>query len=215
MNTDLASYYKQRAAEYENIYQKPERQNDLEEISSVLLDIFRRKDIIEICCGTGYWTQRIAKTSNSISASDINETVIEIARQKTYGPATVSFSVEDFYSYVDDKLYDGLFGGFIWSHIQLQDLHAFLAKTTRFVRPGGKIVFIDNNYLEGNSTAIALTDERGNTFQERMLADGSRHLVRKNFPSREFIFEKLKMIGDDIEFLNFQYYWLIKFRPLK
>jgi hypothetical protein len=29
MNTDLISYYRDRAKEYENIYLKPERQDDL------------------------------------------------------------------------------------------------------------------------------------------------------------------------------------------
>ncbi|MES2780773.1 MAG: hypothetical protein V4651_12845 [Bacteroidota bacterium] len=57
MNTDLVSYYHQRAKEYEKLYAKPERQEDLKEIATVLQGIFINKNVFEISCGTGYWTE--------------------------------------------------------------------------------------------------------------------------------------------------------------
>ena len=56
MNTDLIKYYKKRAKEYENIYLKPERQNDILKAAIILQDIFTDKNIFEIACGTSYWT---------------------------------------------------------------------------------------------------------------------------------------------------------------
>ena len=183
MNTDLISYYRDRAKEYEKIYLKPERQHDLKEAAIILQNFFSNKEIFEISCGTGYWTEKIAKKANSIFATDINETVLEIAKHKDYGNTDVSFGIADFYNYQSTKKYQGLFGGFIWSHIQKQDLKKFLIKINSFVLPGGSIVFIDNNYVEGSNYPITKTDEQGNTFQTRKLEDGSLHLVRKNFPT--------------------------------
>ena len=142
MNTDLVAYYRDRAKEYENIYRKPERQDDLKRGATILQDTFMDKDILEVCCGTGYWTEKIAGTASSIYATDINESVMEIARHKQYEKANVTFGIADIYSYTKTKNYEGLFGGFIWSHIQIQDLKKFLTKMNSYVLPEGTIAFM-------------------------------------------------------------------------
>ena len=82
MNTNLISYYKQRAAEYEAIYAKPERKEDLDKAAEILKAIFTDKHVLEIACGTGYWTKHISETAESVLATDINPEVLEIARLK-------------------------------------------------------------------------------------------------------------------------------------
>jgi ubiquinone/menaquinone biosynthesis C-methylase UbiE len=57
MDPNLISYYRDRANEYEQIYSKPERQNDLKRIGSILHEEFFGKTVLEIACGTGYWTE--------------------------------------------------------------------------------------------------------------------------------------------------------------
>lgn len=47
-------YYKQRADEYEKVYDKPERQSDLRKIENYLKNQFLNKYIIELGCGTGF-----------------------------------------------------------------------------------------------------------------------------------------------------------------
>jgi hypothetical protein len=53
MNSNIVSYYRHRANEYEKIYSKPERQNDLLQAAHILQDVFRDKNVFEIACGTG------------------------------------------------------------------------------------------------------------------------------------------------------------------
>lgn len=214
MNTDLISYYKERAKEYEKIYSKPERQDDLKTITTILQDSFSGKDIFEICCGTGYWTERIAKTAASVYATDINESVLEIAANKYYINQNVKLGIADIYNYQPPKCFEGVFGGFIWSHIQVQDLTGFLKIINQFALPGGQVVFVDNNYVEGSNLPITYTDEYGNTFQTRKLQNGTDHLVRKNFPTEEFIREKLKGFAGEISFINLKYYWVLIFSPM-
>ncbi|GAB2818376.1 class I SAM-dependent methyltransferase [Ferruginibacter profundus] len=212
MNTDLISYYKERAKEYENIYLKPERQNDLQLATTILQQIFTHKNIVEICCGTGYWTEKIATTATSIFATDINDTVIDIAKHKSYVYNNVIFGIADFYSFEPPRQYEGLFGGFIWSHIQLQDLHKFIAKASRCVAPGSTIVFMDNKFVAGSSLPVTETDAEGNTFQTRSLADGSTHLVRKNFPAKDFVLHKIKEFASTVEFTELDYYWIVSYK---
>lgn len=211
MNTDMISYYKDRAVEYEKIYTKPERQADLLKATEILQSFFTGKDVMEIACGTGYWTERIATVANSILATDINEAVLNIARLKTYTNATVEFNAADMYTLPPNKKYQSLFGGFIWSHVKLQELDLFVNTINRLVPPGSTIVFMDNNYVTGSSLPVASKDELGNTYQLRNLENGTTHSVIKNFPSEKFIRNVLNGKATEIEFINLEYYWILKY----
>lgn len=191
MNDNLIKYYQDRAAEYDKIYAKRERQHDLQQAATLLQALFKAKDVLEIACGTGYWTERIAHTARSITATDINEAVLDIARHKTYNHTALNFVQADIYKLDTGKKYESLFGGFIWSHIPLQELGRFIETVNAQVKDAGLVVMMDNIYVEGSNHPIAHTDEYGNTFQDRKLGDGSVHRVLKNFPSADFLKGKL------------------------
>jgi ubiquinone/menaquinone biosynthesis C-methylase UbiE len=212
MNSDLITYYKNRAKEYERIYDKSERQDDLLKASKELQAIFAGKNVLEIACGTGYWTEKIAKTAGSVLATDINESVISIARQKHFSKDNVKFLVRDLYELNLDEKAGSVFGGFIWSHIPLQDIDGFLNKIIALVMEGGTVVFMDNNYVEGSNHPISDTDVHGNTYQTRNLEDGTAHRVLKNFPTREFLVNKLKNKAEETDFINLEYYWILVFK---
>ena len=214
MNTDLISYYKKRAKEYENIYLKPERQNDLLRAAMILQDIFTNKKIFEIACGTGYWTEKISQKALSIFATDINDAVLEIAKNKEYAKSNVTFGLADFYNCQLSEHYEGLFGGFIWSHILVQDLDSFLVKINSFVSPEGQVVFIDNNFKGGSNHPITMTDAEGNTFQIRKLEDETDHLVLKNFSTKDYILKKLEGFAKNIKFYDLEYYWILTYKTL-
>ncbi len=209
MNNDIVTYYKNKAREYEEIYFKPERQEELKKIEGILKDILSGKTVVEIACGTGYWTERISRTAKAILATDINDPVLEIAKSKSYSKNNVSFQNEDLFSFNTVEKFEGLFGGFIWSHIKFQKLNNFIDKINDLVLPGGTIVLIDNNYVKGSNTPVTDKDEFGNTYQTRKLKDGSSHIVLKNFPTKEFTLEKLKNKVKELSFTNFGYYWIL------
>ena len=212
MDTDLVSYYKERAKEYEKIYSKPERQEALMLSGQILQDIFCNKDVLEIACGTGYWTQKISKTARSVLATDINEAVIEIAKLKEYTHAPVDFQIMDIFNFKNVYKHESLFGGFIWSHIKLQDLPGFVDTINRLVKSGGTVAFMDNNYVEKSNLPITDTDEFGNTYQERKLENGNIHKVLKNFPTNDFIPQLLSDKVRGINFINQQYYWILQYK---
>src|SRR5262249_41919049 len=103
MNTETAmiDYYARRAKEYERIYQKPERQADLARLRDCLEGAFVGLDVLEIACGTGYWTEVIARTAASVLATDINDEVLAIARTKPMTKSAVTFQRADAYALPD------------------------------------------------------------------------------------------------------------------
>lgn len=211
MNQDLISYYKDRAKEYDKVYSIPEEQEDLANATKIFKELFSKKAVLEIACGTGYWTEQIAKTATSIVATDINEAVIEIARSRKNFD-NVIFEVADMYTFATVTKFDALFGGFIWSHILLQDLDGFLRKVTSFLQPNGTIAFIDSKQIEGgvhNNKSIIKIDGHGNTYQARTLEDGTSHVVLKNFPSQEFLVQTLSKFSTGIQYIDLEYYWIV------
>ena len=72
IETTMASYYAARAAEYDRLYRKPERQDDLQELARFVEDQFAGAHVFEVACGTGYWTEIVARAAASIVATDIN-----------------------------------------------------------------------------------------------------------------------------------------------
>ncbi len=208
MNNDLVAYYAARAREYEKIYDRTERQPDLTRLTAIVQDIFRDKNVLEIACGTGWWTQRIARTARAMLATDINEAVLDIARAKNYESGNVHFQCDDLFQSAVEQPFDALFGGYIWSHIRLEDLDRFIACTIDRVKPGGVVVFADNLYVPGSNTPISETDAAGNTYQTRLLEDGSEYAVLKNFPNEQLVREKLESRGLECEWLALDYYWI-------
>jgi len=211
MNQDLATYYNDRAKEYDKVYLIPEEQEDLAKATEIFQKLFYKKTVLEIACGTGYWTEQIAGSAASILATDVNESVIEIAKNRNNSD-NVSFKVADMHTLTVDKTYDALFGGFIWSHILLEELDNFLQKIRSFIKPGGTIAFMDSKQVKGGvhgDKSIAKTDEQGNTYQARELENGMAYLVLKNFPSQEFLFQKLSRLATDINYIDMEHYWIV------
>lgn len=209
---EQVKYYQERAKEYELVYYKQERQEDLKKIRDYLTGEFENKSILEIACGTGYWTEILAKKAKSIFATDINDTVIEIAKQKPYPNQNVTFEIKDYKELKDQKgVFQGLFGGFIWSHIPKEEIDEFLEVLVERVDEGSQILFIDNKYVEGSSTIISRTDKNGNTYQERFLQSGDRFEVVKNFPNQNELEQIIMEYGEKYEWIDFDYYWIMKF----
>lgn len=208
MNNDLVVYYAARAGEYEKVYDRPDRQADLTRLVAIVQDLFRNKKVLEFACGTGWWTQRIAQTARAVLATDINEAVLDIARAKPYPPGAVHFQADDMFQSTVDDTFEVAFGGFIWSHILLEDLDGFVGRAAHWVERGGILVFIDNLHVSDSNTPIAYADAAGNTYQIRRLEDGSEHAVLKNFPTGDFVCEKLEAQGLECTWLELEYYWL-------
>lgn len=212
MNTDLIQYYAKLAETYEQVYEKPERQRELDYLIKWLKNNFIDQRVLEIACGTGYWTQYISRAANTILAIDINESVLQIAQTKEYH-CKVTFEESNMYDLKHIKQrYDACFGGFIWSHIPKQNLQLFIQTLKAKVEDTGTIIFIDNQFVKFSSTAIDSTDNFGNSYQIRHLPDGTRHKVMKNFPTDIDIEHLANKTGLKISLIRTQYYWILTLR---
>ena len=214
IEASMASYYAERAQEYERIYHKPGRQDDLRHLRSFVERTFADADVFELACGTGYWTEILSRTAASVVATDINEEVLEIARSKPIDIRKTTFRIADAYHLPDfaHSFTSGL-SVFWWSHVPKARLRGFLRGFHRIFAPGARIVFIENCYVEGSSTPISRTDENGDTYQLRRLDDGSTHEVLKNFPKESELRAAVEDLGLDVQVEFLEYYWILSYVP--
>jgi ubiquinone/menaquinone biosynthesis C-methylase UbiE len=212
-NNTLIEYYARRANEYERIYQKPERQADLAALKRLCQESLAGRDVLEIACGTGYWTLPASQTAESIVATDLNDEVLQIARTKKYG-CKVTFQPADAFD-LEPLAKNGFTAGMAihwWSHLRKAEIERFLDGYHRVFQPGALLVFMDNRFVAGSSTPINRTDDEGNTYQLRRLDDGTEHEVLKNFPAENEVKSILAGRATDIRWTELPYYWLLTYR---
>ena len=208
----MKDYYAARAKEYDKIYTKPERQLDLRAIEQWLPSKFALCDVLEVAAGTGYWTQFIAPAARRVVALDASDETLSIAKTRP-GVATVDWVVGDAYDMsLGEQKFDAVFAGFWFSHIPLEKLSGYLSDLNRFLKPGARVIFLDNLYVEGNSTPLSDRDAAGNTYQTRPLADGSTHKVLKNYPTELELSDRVSSFSKQFSYTTWQYYWAFDYR---
>lgn len=128
------------------------------------------KDIVELGCGTAYWSAWLARMGARPVGVDITDAQLANARKfmAEYGPAfpLIQASAEDVP--LPDASFDVAFseyGASIWC-----DPYRWIPEAARLLRPGGELIFLCNGVL------TVLTDDPPNEFQ----------LVRDYFGMRRF-----------------------------
>jgi demethylmenaquinone methyltransferase/2-methoxy-6-polyprenyl-1,4-benzoquinol methylase len=141
--------------------------------------------------------------------------VISLAKSKEYFASKIKFQLVDIFNLPGTTKHESLFGGFIWSHIKLQELVRFIDIINYQVKPGNSIVFMDNNFVEGSNLPLTDIDNFGNTYQTRQLENGTMYKVVKNFPTEDFIKQLLTGKAKNIEFIKLEHYWILKYKTIQ
>ncbi len=209
---NMREYYARRAAYYERVYHKPERQTDLRAMEADLPALFDGRHVLEVACGTGWWTPFAARDASSWLATDLNPETMAIAKAKVM-PSCVRFATVDAYSFAElgTQTFDAAFAGCWWSHVPLQRLPGWLELLHARLSPGARVVMLDNSFVQTSSTPITRRDEAGNTYQQRTLDDGSTHEVLKNFPEPHEAFAVLGPRARHPRWTAWEHYWMLSY----
>lgn len=210
-STEMQAYYAARAPYYDAVYLKPERREDIAFLARHLPRRLAGRAVLEVACGTGYWTQHIAPSAPRMVATDAIPEPLAFARLRP-GTQHVSFAQADAYALPESLgSFDGAFAGLWFSHVPIGARQAFLANLHARLDPGARVLFIDNGLVQLQDFPIAETDADGNTFQHRTLRDGSVHRVLKNFPVASELHALLQPCARRVEFSELQNFWLLEY----
>lgn len=206
----LEAYYARRAREYERIYDKSSRQDELAWLRGRLPALFAGRRVLEVACGTGYWTQHIARRARHVTACDINEPVLEVAREKGLAPRRVRFVKADaFAPGAVSQGCDAAFAGFWWSHVARESIARWLSALAAALPSGALVAVLDNRFVPGDSTPLSRRDRLGNTYQFRKLLSGEEAEILKNFPTAAELSDGLRPFAAEAWLEETDHFWLL------
>lgn len=210
-SAEMGAYYAARAPYYDDVYLKPERKEDIAFLATHLPQRFHARKVLEVACGTGYWTQHIAKSACQMVATDVLSEPLDFAKLRP-GTESVVFHQADAYALPHDLGdFDAAFAGLWFSHMPIEARTSFLSGMHAFLKPGARVIFIDNSEIQIGDHKIVETDAQGNTNQMRPLKDGSMHRVLKNFPTENELVTLLSAYGGKVEFLQLMNFWIVEY----
>jgi SAM-dependent methyltransferase len=212
---NMREYYNARAPEYEQIYYReiPARRQEIADEVTRLEKLAAERDVIDLACGTGYWTEVLARRAKSVLAVDAAPEMIAQAKTKKY-VAPVELIVSDMFTAGEEQAYDLVSSGFWFSHQPRQDWQKFFDLLKRLIRPNGLIWVIDNNPpAEGSKQESLGNDEHGNNYKRRRLDDGTEYTILKNYFSEAEIRDIFSAQFKLEELKYGEYYWSVVFRP--
>ncbi len=100
--------------------------------------------VLELGCGTGYYTKELLQSGARICAIDISPDLLAIARSNIHAER-VSFVQANAYSMgFEDNLFDSVVGSSVLHHL---DIDRAMHEVFRVLKPGGQIVFTEPNML--------------------------------------------------------------------
>lgn len=209
---DVEEYYRLQANGYHNKYYADDEGSSGAEIE-LLQNTFRDRDVLEIACGTGFWTEKVAQSATSVVATDINLSMIEAAGKRLTHLDNILFKVSDAYSLsnVAGK-FNGAFAVLFWCHIPRERRREFLSVLCSKLEPGSPVVFVDQ--LSDIDEDTHFSDQNGNKFAERRAA-GNDFAIIKNIPDRKELLADLKDFAAAIQYNKHSSgFWSVSWRTV-
>lgn len=174
-------YYRARAREYDEWWFREGRwalsgararewRADVAEAEAAVARFAPRGDVLELACGTGLWTRRLARHADRLTAVDAAAEMIERNRARVRG--AVTYVHADLFAWTPPaRAFDVCFFAYWLSHVPAERFASFWATVGAALRPGGRVFLMDS---------YAAEPPAGDT-QERTLNDGRRYRVVKRF----------------------------------
>jgi SAM-dependent methyltransferase len=198
------AYYRARAYEYDEWFLRQGRYDrgpqhrqewtrEIGEIETVLRSSVSGAKVLELACGTGQWTRRLAANNRRVVAVDASPEVIALNRERV-GSEIVEYHAADIFSWVPKETFDVVFFSFWVSHVPVGRFEEFWALVRGALRPGGQAFFIDS-LMEQSSSARdhGPLDESG--VSRRKLNDGREFDVVKIYYDPEGLERRLAGMG--------------------
>jgi ubiquinone/menaquinone biosynthesis C-methylase UbiE len=182
----MRDYYERRAAEYDDAYlgtgaysgrDWPGFPEELGEVAR-LLEALPPARMLDAGCGTGFMTRHL---KGEVVGLDQSGAVLEIARERA--PAVTFVRGDALDLPFPDGSFRCVFAGNFYGLLLPPERYAFLAEARR-VAP--ELIILE--------TSLAARHEHGEGYQERVLADGSRHSIYRKYFSPEDLARELGRI---------------------
>jgi demethylmenaquinone methyltransferase/2-methoxy-6-polyprenyl-1,4-benzoquinol methylase len=190
---EQASYYRARAAEYDDVYPIPSEH----ELRAALDEFAPTGTVLELACGTGQWTGQLARHASRVVAVDASAEMLALNRARV-GGAHVHRVEADLFQWRPRERFDVVFFAFWLSHIPPERFEPFWAFVADCLKPGGRVFLIDDRNIP--------EDRLGDVVVRRRVKDGSTYRAIKVFHDPPVLRKRLAALGWRMELRTFSHY---------
>jgi ubiquinone/menaquinone biosynthesis C-methylase UbiE len=213
ITNQLTQYYAVNADNYDQVYAQEARFDDLDDLQEMIAELFDGHKVLELGCGTAYWTDLIAEVAESVYATDILPEMIALAETRGLDEDIVSFGVMDAFDLPDGMQgeYTAVFIGNLWRHVRREQQEKYLKTLRAKLGKDVLLVVLDESAVDGE-TVIARTDADGNTYQIVTADDGQRYEILQNYLTDSTLRKRFADHARQIRIERLQYYFLLSCR---
>lgn len=181
-------YYRRRAAEYDaSAYGSLAVAR--ERIARIACTLPAGVPTLELACGTGMWTEALARRTDDLTAIDASPEALGIARRRC--PGSVRFVCADILRWVPDRRYELIFFAFWLSHVPSSRVAGLFGTLRRALAASGQVIFVDEHVSQAGKEHATADPE----VAERRLDDGTVHRVVKVFVDPPQLKARLDALG--------------------
>jgi 2-polyprenyl-3-methyl-5-hydroxy-6-metoxy-1,4-benzoquinol methylase len=218
---DQVEYYRARAGEYDEWWFRTGRydrgpefnsrwQAEVAEVEEALANWLlarRPASALELACGTGLFTRRLAPRVGSLTAVDASPEVMAINRARV-GATNVEYVEADLFAWRPTRRYDVVFFSFWLSHVPEDRFAAFWENVAAAIVPGGAAYLIDSAFDATSTAKDHVLPGRDAGVVTRKLNDGREFRIVKLFYRSEELAAKLSALGWDAEIRQTEHYFI-------
>jgi len=213
ISNQLAQYYAVNADNYDQVYALEETFDDLDDLQEMIAELLDGHKVLELACGTAYWTELIADVAESVHATDLLPEMIALAETRGLDEDIVSFEVMDAMHLPQaEGEYTAVFAAGWWSHVKREEQDKYLKQLRAKLGKDILLVLLDVCYVDNFTTPIARTDAEGNTYQIVPGDDGERYEVLRNYPKDSALRKRFASHGRELRIERLEHYFLLSCR---
>ena len=153
--------------------------------------------MLELAAGTGWWTERLARYAERLTAVDASPETLAINRGKM-GDAPVRYVEADLFEWQPDRRYDVVFFSFWLSHVPPERFDAFWGLVRSCLKPTGRVFFLDSRYHQASTAAGHRLEGEDAVTTGRRLNDGREFRIVKVFYRPDDLTARLAPLGWEV-----------------
>lgn len=195
---DQVFYYNDRAEIYDQTagYKDKIAESLRVPLKQMISQYFKTQRVYEVACGTGYWTEIIAHIASSVTAIDLSDNMVKIARHRCSNLSNVEIIKGDFYRQnLTERKFNGAFHHFWFSHIPKIQIIQFINKLHSQLQKNSVIIMSDNII---HDTYPSFVNQSGDRYEVRSLPNKKQYQVIKNLYSADMILNIFKKYDENI-----------------
>ena len=210
---DILKYYRQVSSDYDKLYERkdPIRQQEIFKIEEDLKRVLRNRCVLEVACGTGFWTRIAAEIAQQIVSTDILDEMLTLAKSKLKGTDNVELMLADAYNLRSvPGFFDAGLAGFLLSHVPKARVEEFFEGFHKRLGSGAIVYIIDSVFvpgLGGELVSIPGIPGKLDTYKQRTLKDGTTYYVLKNYYNSEQVRSILSHQSENLQINFMKNYW--------